>query len=668
VTPRGFFLPARIWFGVCAAAALAASTPAFAASDPSPPLPVTSASAVAAAVSVPVTNRAVLMPAGRSEDIQVHWTARRDYVRDRDERRADDEEQRVRALKDELALENLFSVGAALVRESRTALSNGATALAVQRCKLAVEMAPALPAAHTCLARALFADKPAALKPVFAQLSAAATVAMADPRVSRALLANGLAVLFVGVLAAGFTFVVVVFFRHANLYAHDVQHLVPGKAGGWQGRMLAAVLLLSPVLLQMGPVPLLFTALVAIALYATTVEVVVSVAFLATLALSPMMAEKIGEVAAFSGAATDVWLVEHGEGTGPEVGRLAKRLELANELPVTFALARKVKRDGDLATAEKLYLKALEVQGASPAGLAAVRNNLGNVYLLQGDAAKAIAQYQQAIDLKESLAAAHFNISRALAMGGVDTLEKVQAEQARALELDRAGVEAFTGGQLQANRKANKFLMDVALDPAQLDPLIEAEERGAEAVGDELRAQLAGRLPVGLGMALPVLAAIAVLALHFMASRLSPSGRCDRCGREVCKRCDSDARPAEALCAQCVNVFIRRGGVDAQERARKEYAVETYHRRRHLIARGLAVLAGAGHVVRGETLRGLFFLVVASSLLASIVLWRGVAHEPMAVQSGVPVGRVALTVLVLAGVYLLCLRDLFSRQRGEEGA
>ncbi|MGZ6125286.1 MAG: tetratricopeptide repeat protein, partial [Myxococcales bacterium] len=127
-------------------------------------------------------------------------------------------------------------------------------------------------------------------------------------------------------------------------------------------------------------------------------------------------------MAAFGGPAMDVWLVEHGEGTGPELGRLQKRLDGGNELAVDFALARKAKREGDLATAEKLYLRALEVPGASAAGLAAVRNNLGNVYLLQGDTAKAIAQYQQAVDLRESLAAPHFNVSRALAMGGVETL------------------------------------------------------------------------------------------------------------------------------------------------------------------------------------------------------------------------------------------------------
>ena len=309
----------------------------------------------------------------------------------------------------------------------------------------------------------------------------------------------------------------------------------------------------------------------------------------------------------------------------------------------------------------------MQVPGYSSAGLAAVRNNLGNVYLLQGETAKAIAQYQQAIDLNESVAAPHFNVSRALAMGGVDTLEKVQAEQARALQLDRAAVEAFTGGQLQANRKSNKFVMDMPLDSSQLEALFEAQERGADAVSDEVRAHLAGSLPAAMGTAMPILTAVLVLMLHLLRDRIRPSGRCDRCGREVCKRCDPDARPAEALCAQCVNVFIRRSGVDAQERARKEYAIEAYHHRRHLMVRALAVLSGAGHVMMGYTVRGIAFLLVTASLLASVVLWRGVTREPLAIHGGVSFLRVALTALLLLGVYALCLRDLLARQRAEEG-
>ena len=199
MTSRGFLLRARIVLGVCAAVALLASLPVLAEEVPAPPLPVAAAPApVTAAVMLPATNRAVLMPAGRSPDIQVHWAARREFVRERDDRRADDEEQRVRALKDDLAIENLFSVGSALVREGEIALAKGASAVAMHRCKLAVELAPALPAAHACLARAQFAESPTSINAVFAQLGVAATAAMADPRISRAVLANLLAALFVG--------------------------------------------------------------------------------------------------------------------------------------------------------------------------------------------------------------------------------------------------------------------------------------------------------------------------------------------------------------------------------------------------------------------------------------------------------------------------------------
>lgn len=664
MTGSGSALHARGWVSICAVAAMAAA-PSLAQPVPPPPLPVTPPPA-APVPAPPTTNRGVIMPAEKSADIQAHWSARRDYVRDRDERRADDEEQRVRALRDDLAIENLLFIGGALVRESQQALASGSPALAVSRCKMAVEFAPALPAAHYCLSRALLADN-FAVRASLDELWAGFRAGLRDPRISRAMLANLLGMLFAGLIAAGAFFVLVLFARYAMLYAHDVHHLFPVGARHWQTKMLAAVLLLLPVFLQMGPVPLIFTLLLACALYATTVEIGLSVALLCVLAASPLMAQAISRVGAYGGPAVDVWLVEHGLGTGPEVQRLQRRLESFNELAVDFALAHKAKRDGDLASAEKLYLRALEAPGAPVLGLAAVHNNLGNVYLLQGDTAKALAQYQQAVDLHESLAPPHFNISRALGMGGVETLEKVQAEQARALDLDRPAVDAFTGGSLQANRKANKFVMDIGLDDELLVPLVDVEARIADPVGDEVRAQLAAGLPTDIAWSLPLIAAALVLALHLGRARVRPSGRCERCGREVCKRCDPDARPSEALCAQCVNVFIRRTGVDPAERIRKEYAVQAYHRRRHAMARALAVISGAGHVLMGYPLRGMVYLLITGSLIASVVLWRGLLHDPIAVRAGLSFLRVGITVALFVGLYSLCLRDLLARQRAEEG-
>jgi tetratricopeptide (TPR) repeat protein len=647
---------------VLAVAALLAWTAAARAQDVEAPPPVV------AAPAPPPPGQVAVLPSEKSADLLAHWAARRDYLRDRDERRAEDEEQRVRQLKDDLALENLFGIGAALVRESQASLASGSPALARKACKLAVELAPALPAAHTCLARAILAEDAFAFSGALASYLAAGRAAVADPRISRAIAANAAGIGLIGVTAAAVAFVLLLFLRYAQLYVHDVHHLFPAGARPWQTNLLAAVLILSPLLLQAGFVPLLFTFLIAVALYATASEVALGCIVLVLVAALPLVAEGVGRVAAFGGPAADVWILEHGEGAVPELRRLQERLRIEKaDAAVAFALAHKAKREGDLAQAEQLYRKALDASGeaASPRAVAAIRNNLGNVYLLRNDAERAVQQYEKAIDLQENLAIPHFNLSRAYGLGGVESLQKVQAEQARALDLDRPTIDAFTGGQLTMNRKSNKFLIDLPLDSSLLDPLVEVEARIATPVGDEVRALLAGPLPLSAASALPLLAALGFIGLHALRLRVRPSGRCDRCGREVCKRCDGDARPSEALCAQCVNVFVRRTGVDPTERIRKEVAVHAYQRRRTLVARGLNLISGAGHVLVGHAVSGMIFLSITGVLAASVLLWHGVAHDPVAVRTHVSLFRVGATSACFVAVWAVCLRDLIAKQRAE---
>ena len=627
--------------------------------EPPPPMVV--------APTPPPAGQVSILPAEKSADLVTHWALRRDYLRDRDQRRAEDEEQRVRHLKDDLALENLFGIASALVRESHEKLAAESPALARKACKLAVELAPDLPAAHTCVARATLAEEVSALPAAAASVLSAARAALRDPRVGRALAVNASGIAVAALLGASFLFVLLLFLRHAQLYVHDVQHLFPAGARKWQTNLLAAALILSPLLLQAGFVPILFTLLFAVALYASAAEVALGCIALVLLASLPFGSQGLARIAAFGGPAADVWMLEHGEGTPLELRRLQERLKSDKpEMAVAFALAHKVKREGDLAQAQQLYRKALEAgRNASYVSLAAVHNNLGNVYLLQGDVQRGVAEYQKAMDLQDDLAAPHFNLSRAYALGGVDSLEKVQAEQARALTLDREAIDDFTGGQLAVNRRSNKFLLDVPLDDSMLAPLVDVEARVAAPVDDEVRAILAGPLPTGAAIALPLLAALGFIGLHALRHRIRHSGRCERCGREVCKRCDADARPSEALCAQCVNVFVRRTGVDPTERIRKEVAVHAYQRRRTLLARGFSLLSGAGHVLIGYPVSGVFFLLLTLVLASSVFFWHGVARDPVAVRSQVSLLRVAATVAGFLLVWAVCLGNLVAKQRSE---
>ena len=133
----------------------------------------------------------------------------------------------------------------------------------------------------------------------------------------------------------------------------------------------------------------------------------------------------------------------------------------------------------------------------------------------------------------------------------------------------------------------------------------------------------------------------------------------------MCKRCDADARPSEALCAQCVNVFVRRTGVDPTERIRKEVAVHAYQRRRTLMARGFNLLSGAGHVLIGYPVSGVFYLLLTVALASSVFFWHGVARDPVAVRSQVSLLRVGATVAGFLLVWAVCLRNLVAKQRSE---
>jgi hypothetical protein len=198
-----------------------------------------------------------------------------------------------------------------------------------------------------------------------------------------------------------------------------------------------------------------------------------------------------------------------------------------------------------------------------------------------------------------------------------------------------------------------------------LGPLLDAEARVAAPVDDEVRAIVAGPLPAGAATALPLLAALGFVGLHALRHRIRPSGRCERCGREVCKRCDGDARPSEALCAQCVNVFVRRTGVDPTERIRKEVAVHAYQRRRTLLVRAFNLLSGAGHVLLGYPVSGVVFLLLTGFIASSVLFWQGVARDPVAVWSNVSMLRVGATVACFLLVWAACFRDLLSKQRAE---
>jgi len=149
-------------------------------------------------------------------------------------------------------------------------------------------------------------------------------------------------------------------------------------------------------------------------------------------------------------------------------------------------------------------------------------------------------------------------------------------------------------------------------------------------------------------------------ALAAVARAIDPARACDKCGRPACRRCDAGGGP---LCGQCVNVYVKKGVVDARDRLRKEAQVRRHRQIRQITARILAVVGGgAGHVFHGQAGRG--FGALAALLFVGFLVWfwRGIMPPPSP-SPYVLWGKLAVAVPLGLVLYLLVVRDLFRRTR-----
>jgi hypothetical protein len=112
-----------------------------------------------------------------------------------------------------------------------------------------------------------------------------------------------------------------------------------------------------------------------------------------------------------------------------------------------------------------------------------------------------------------------------------------------------------------------------------------------------------------------------------------------------------------------VNVFLKRGVVDARDRLRKEAQVGRHARVEQLVARALAVAAGgAGPLWRGAVARGALLLVALLFALFLAWFWRGVSPPPQP-SPYVLAGKLAVAIPAALAAWAFAVRDTFRHTR-----
>ena len=110
-----------------------------------------------------------------------------------------------------------------------------------------------------------------------------------------------------------------------------------------------------------------------------------------------------------------------------------------------------------------------------------------------------------------------------------------------------------------------------------------------------------------------------------------------------------------------MNVFVKKGVVDARDRLRKEAQVRRHAQLVQHATRVLALVGGgAGQLWRGAPVKGALFLVLILFSAFLLWFWRGVMPPPQA-SPYVLAGKIAVAAPLGLAVWGLAVRDAFRR-------
>ncbi len=583
------------------------------------------------------------------------WNARKRALREQDPATARKSREAISAAMRELGIENLTTYATAEVLESSKSLAARVSADAIEHASFAVDLAPDLPETHAALARARWASEPGRPMAVFSELWAGARAVVHEPHASRAVIADLCAAALAALLAAGAASILVLFAKKLRLFVHDFHHLPLIRAGApIQAGLLALVLLALPIVFRLGPFLIFATFALAIWIYLSFTErIVLSCALLALIA-APWLTQVSVQATVWTGTlAEQIYELEHGPSDDAVAAALVSR-STTEDLPsaAKMALGRYYKRRGDFDSALRWYDQAK----ASESRSSEIEVNRGNVFFLKSNLETAKASYLGVTDAANvdvsTLAAANYNLyklyARIAALGQADESRRKALLQDQAL-IERSGSED--------DFHANSFLIDVPVAREHLER-VAATDRTPHILAEAARTRIAGAVPAAAWPWLPLAFVGLLWLLSLAGGRLGPSCSCDRCGRPACRRCDG---VNGIMCGQCVNVFTKKGVVDARDRLLKESQVRRHQRWTRLLTRVLAVAGGGtGHLFTGDAIRGFLFLFGILFFGFIVGLWDGVI--PARELSGYAVvGRLTLAIPLGLALYALAVRDVFRR-------
>jgi hypothetical protein len=504
-----------------------------------------------------------------------------------------------------------------------------------------------------------------------------------------------------------FCFSVVVLLRHLSLFSHGFGHLLPRGLSKLQRNVIGLTVLFIPFLLDLGLVPLFALWWVAMWVYQSRAERTVTVLMVLFVYLWPLLGMVTVNSMLFTGSAADkAYHCHHDICTSSDVLGLEVLAEGEGGaegsalFAAAAAYARSASRNTDVVGAthgshkRDMLDTTLGLHKRGMSGVSGVRQEdftlgMGNVFFIKGmdrcnrahgnldsgrdDFLNANKYYDQVLGSNPNHWGALYNKSKVQRVLGLEPAEVTgllsraqSANVTRVREMEeRSRFDSDSGSgcreEFSANRELAVGSMDIPFLWAEAFAIPGFEERSS-------RLPLAQSLLIGpLKTWMLALLATAVLlfaiGLTFGRRFLRPATRCIKCNEISCARCRPELS-GTGLCNQCVYYRIRSSYVDPKETWLREKRIENSQRFRRKLETFLTfVLPGAGHLLRGRSVRGIIFMFAFAFSLAAIFFFQPTVQLAAPAATAEALGSVIATAfwsIIAFVVYFLSLIDIYS--------
>lgn len=518
-------------------------------------------------------------------------------------------------------VKNFTSFALLLMEKSRQARVRGEREEAVRLASAAVRFAPDFPQPYWVLAQAYGLGKAGLLQSVKGYVTS-----LKNFRSILRLAIDAYWILGLAVFLAILSFALILLSKYFNILAYDASVFILRQPHGVLGYLWAAVLVLLPVVCNIGVVLTACYWLIIVAVYASKRERQVSVVITLLLVLLPWGFQNAAFLlsAAQPGLIDTLHRANYEEWTPETVKALETWLhDHPEDAEVRFSLGLVRKRQGEYDEAEKLYKAILEKQPSADA----VIGNLANVYLAKGQLQAAEETAKKAVEANPNRASTHYNLYRVY----LERYKFVEArEKEQLLTARRLAPELIEFYEKIYTPVINRTVIDDTLTGGQLWQRTFASSPEKEALAADLWRTVFPSIPYRFGSIVFLLFSGGILLVSSKGLQTNFSAACVKCGKPIRRRMRKQQTVGLGdFCSQCMSLFLEKRKVEQKARGKKEAQIEGYQRRRREVWQVLTyALPGGAHAWLGSPILAVLFLVVFFVFVGVLVFWRGVIADP----------------------------------------